>query len=99
MVSRPWVLLVLAMCKMGALSHNSHLEMTLFSDKLLFILLGLINFALFWFSKINSQPSAVSELLASLNTARVVEASGYLFSILVSGLVGWVFFLMNFASV
>lgn len=64
---------------MGALSHDSHLEMTVFSDKLLFVLLGLITSTVL-FGKINSQPSAVSELWASLNSARAVEMSGYLFS-------------------
>jgi len=56
------------------------LEITLFYGKYLFIILGLITFALLLFSKINSQPSAVSELSASLSSARAVEMSGYLFS-------------------
>lgn len=74
------------MCKMGALSHSGHLEVTLFSDKLLFVLLGLITSALFLFSKTNPQLSAVSELLASLNSAELVEVSGHLLSFPVSGL-------------
>lgn len=71
---------------LGALSCSGHLEMTHFSDTLLFILLGLITFALFLFSKINSQPSAISELFASLNSARAVEISGYFFSYSISAL-------------